>query len=316
MKFCPKCATKNDDGAVVCRNAACGHHFDATASTVGSKGGPEAMMATGRRYCNKCGTGNHMGATKCVRCGASIPAFRPEPPPIPKPAPRPTPPSPWWRLAEIVSAWSAPAKFAAVFAVCAALGIAVAASRDSSRRNHVSSAPRGTSGPPNNGHVAQGQMPQPSVSILGTAPGHTFDAIDSGQSAWWDISPGAGSAFAMFAQNGLLSGAQDRFFNFYWDFSRQMAEAGIRQTQADMRELDAEIKMDQIRQDQHDFTMAGIDGVSVEQFRAGESNGIMTDGWNVDTESAMGHDIYGTRYEIGQDGTVYEIGRNGKRYRK
>ena len=165
------------------------------------------MRATGRRYCNKCGTGNHMGATKCVRCGASIPAFRPEPPPIPKPAPRPTPPSPWWRLAEIVSAWSAPAKFAAVFAVCAALGIAVAASRDSSRRNHVSSAPRGTSGPPNNGHVAQGQMPQPSVTLFGTAPRHTFDVIESGESAWWEIPPGAGSAFAMFGGNNASATA-------------------------------------------------------------------------------------------------------------
>lgn len=314
MKFCPKCAAKNDDGAAVCRNAACGHSFDAAPGSTETSAPAKGTSGAGRRYCNKCGTGNAMGAAKCVRCGAALPDMKPDPPP-PKPHPAPVPPSRRHRLADFAGSLSLPAKIAAALVVCAGLGIAVAVSHGGSRERHPSAA----AGSPTDAFAAdqpsQATMPQSMPSIFNAAPGHAFDSVVNGGTAW-GIAPGTGSAFAMFAQDAEPSGqsgqrrgnrgsdigsqalqimqqhmksaapftdsemaileqeimerkcsdeqkrnsiallrqsnAGSKVFAFYNGFTIQMAEAGIRRAEDDMRQLECDAKTSQIQDKMHE----------------------------------------------------------------
>lgn len=140
MKFCPKCATRNGDNAVICLNPGCRHRFaDAGSGTVSKSTRTEAECLEGetgtsdgtgandgkaapRRYCPKCGTANAASAVSCVRCGASFPAPHPSPSPVPDPiVPPPTPE--WRKWIAAVWRWSPPAKIAAVLALCIGIGM-------------------------------------------------------------------------------------------------------------------------------------------------------------------------------------------------
>ncbi len=339
MKFCPKCGTKNEDGAIVCKTAGCEHRFEA-AGNEADKPAATGGAGKGRRYCPKCGTANAAEAAKCVRCAAPFPAAKRPGPPPPKPSPSPHPDRhPWQHAIATVAGWSVPQKAAAALVACATLwGITalVGGGKPETAAQPGQTASVGSWGLHSPQAAPMGSAPrEPRISSVPTEKGH------KGKGPSQELTARAGAImFNQISSARALSESEEAVLEQYWResgydenfiasmrYNNQQARIGDfmyafdmahyanmhRSHQADMAQLDAEAKLQADRDWLQDFHLASMDHQTVDQFRTSKSLGIITP-LGFDSVGCIGKTLWGDLYRVNQNGDTWKLHDDGRWY--
>ena len=282
MKYCPKCGTKNADAAVVCKNASCGHRFPAErgeevrpcadASRRRKTPAAAATPSSGNRYCRKCGTPNRADEEKCTRCGATLPqgdgvVRRPLPPETDTHRIDPASPS---RIKDAKTAWMrfAVQCAAAAAAVAIVVGVIVAVAPGRNKR-------------PSTAQPLPGMQYQLLSGIL--QPIKPLDKMMCFPPNYFQMSPEE-QRMAAFASVMSICVPSDPA------------------TEGRQAEIDAKIQS--IQSDQHTRNLAGIEGVTVDQYNAGLNSGITRWTGNDARGAKIGTDLDGNIFRVQQNGTI------------
>lgn len=320
MKFCPKCGTKNEDGAIVCKTAGCGHRFAAGGGT--KRPALPGSTGSGRRYCPKCGTGNAADAAKCVRCAAPFPdATRPAATKArgTRGGGRRSRPARngWQRVVAAVSRWSLLQKAAAALVACAALwGVGAMLNEDSAKQQSgaarsqrpVAGTQRATKKPSSGPDAElQAQAGQIAFSHLNSARAYSDSEWNILEQYYRDCGWPEDSI-----ANARQWNEQQRLQDFMYDLDMAHYANMHNSHMADMAQLEADAKIQADSDWLHDFHLARTDHMSVDQYRTIQNLGIINS-IGYDSVGAIGGTLNGDVWRVDSGGNKW-IRDNGNWY--